>query len=324
MRVGVAGAGALGFHHVRILRELSGDGFAGFYEPDPVRAASVAAELGVTAHPTLSALLGACDGVSIAAATTAHHAVAMACLDQGKHLFIEKPITATVAEADAVLAAATARGVVVGVGHGERVNRAVRAVWPVLEAPRFVSCTRLAPYTARGADVSVVSDLMVHDLDLVLAMIDAPVVRVDAVGASVLSPTPDLAHATVVFASGAMATLSASRVAAQRERRMQVVQPSGLLTLDLAAGTATHHRLRDASDRAALAASRTPVDPSAFSDAIVLQAPEGEPLRLEFVAWLAAMRGEGTVVVDGRQGRNALALALEIEAVIARGATPGA
>lgn len=324
MRIGVAGAGALGFHHVRILRELAGDAFAGFFEPDVARAAQVAAELGVRAHATLDALLAESDAVSIAAATQAHHTVAMRCLAEGKHLFVEKPITATVAEADAVLEAATAKGLVVAVGHGERVNRAVRATWPVLDSPRFVSCTRFAPYTARGADVSVVRDLMVHDLDLVLAMIGEPVARVEAIGARVIADTLDMAHAYLAFPSGAAASVTTSRVAGARARLMRVVQADGMIALDLAAGTATHHRLRAAVDRATLATSKVAVDPSAFSEAVELTAPEGEPLRLEIAAWMGALRGEGTVLVSGRAGRDVLALAIEIEQVIARGAHAGA
>ncbi len=324
MRIGVAGAGALGFHHVRILRELAGDAFTGFHEPDTARATQVAAELGVTAHPTLGALLAASDAVSIAAATQAHHAVAMTCLASGKHLFIEKPITATVAEADAVLAVAEAKGLVIGVGHGERVNRAVRAAWPVIDRPRFISCTRYAPYTVRGADVSVVRDLMVHDLDLVLAMIGEPVARIEAVGACVIAETLDMAHAHLAFPSGAAASISTSRVAGLRERQMRIVQANGMIVLDLATGTATFHRLRADADRATLAASKVALECSAYAEVVTLTAPEGEPLRLEFAAWMAALRGDGMPVVNGRQGRDVLALALDIEAAVARGAHAGA
>lgn len=324
MRVGVVGAGALGFHHVRILREMAGDSFAGFFEPDAARAVVVAADLGVTAHPTLGALLDASDAVSIAAATTAHHDVALAAITLGKHLFIEKPITATVAEANAVLAAASARGLVVAVGHGERVNRAVRAAWPVIDQPRYLEATRFAPFTARGADVSAVRDLMVHDLDLVLAMVGEPVVRVEAMGTRVIAPTLDLANARISFASGAAATVSTSRVAATRQRTLRVVQASGLIDMDLAAGTAVFHRFRPEIDRASLAASKAPVDPSTFTERVTLDASEGEPLRLQFAAWMGALRGEGAVIVGGAAARDALALAIEIEDVIARGAHAGA
>ncbi|MBI3790711.1 MAG: Gfo/Idh/MocA family oxidoreductase [Gemmatimonadetes bacterium] len=320
MRIGVAGAGALGYHHVRILREMAGAAFAGFFEPDAARAAQVSAELGVSALPSLEALLAASDAVSVAAATTAHHAIAMAALAQGRHLFLEKPITATVAEADAVLAAAEARGVVVAVGHGERVNRAVRAAMPVIRDVRYVEVTRFAPFTARGADVSVVRDLTVHDLDLVLAMVGAPVTRVDAVGACVLADTLDVANARLTFANGAAATVSTARVAAARERRIRVVQRDGLVELDLLAATAVHHRLRADADRAAIRASKAAVDVAAFTERVVLEAPEGEPLRLQFAAWLRALRGEGRPVTTGREGRDALALALAVEDAILRGA----
>lgn len=324
MRIGVVGAGALGFHHVRILREMTGASFAGFFEPDAARAAHVAAELAIAPHPSLDALLAVCDAVSVAAATTAHHAVAMAAIAAGKHLFIEKPITATLAEADALLAAAGARGLTVQVGHGERVNRAVRAAWPVLAGPRFIECTRFAPFTARGADVSVVLDLMVHDLDLVLAMVGRPVTRVDAVGTAVIAPTIDMANARLTFDNGAVATLSTSRVALARERRIRIVQPTGLIALDLAEGTGTFHRLRDDVDRATLATSKEALPLSAFSESVRLDAPTGEPLRLEFSAWLALLRGEGPGLVSGAEGRAALAVALEIMDAIGAGASAGA
>lgn len=324
MRIGVAGAGALGFHHVRILRELAGPSFAGFFEPDAARAAFVAAELGVTAHPSLEALLAACDAVSVAAATTAHHAIGMAAIAAGKGLFLEKPITATVAEADALLAAADARGLVVAVGHGERVNRAVRAARPVVRDVRYVEAARHAPFTARGADVSVVRDLTVHDLDLVLLLVGAPVTRVDAVGAAVLAPTLDVASARLAFANGAQATVTTSRVAGTRERRLRVVQADGLVELDLLAGTAVHWRLRPDADRAAILASKAAVDVAAFADRVALEAPEGEPLRLQFAAWLDALAGRGAPVTDGRAGRDALALALAVEEAIVRGSPTGA
>lgn len=324
MRIGVVGAGALGFHHVRILRELTGASFAGFHEPDAARAAHVAAELAVTAHASLASLLAASDAVSVAAATTAHHAVGMAAIAAGKHLFVEKPITATLAEADALLAAAEARGLMVQVGHGERVNRAVRAAWPVVAEPRFIECTRFAPFTARGADVSVVLDLMVHDLDLVLAMVGSPVTRVDAIGTAVITPTIDIANARLTFANGAVATLSTSRVAGARERRMRIIQPTGVIALDLADGTATFHRIRADVDRASLACSKEAVPLTAFTETVPLDAPKGEPLRLAFSAWLALLRGEGPGLVSGAEGRAVLAVALQIMDTIGRGAATGA
>ena len=172
----MAGAGGLGFHHVRILRDLPGITFAGFFDANPERAATVAAELGVPAHPTLEALIAASDAVSCVVPTTAHHAVGMSILVAGKHLFVEKPIAVTLEEADDLVRTAEQAGVVLQVGHVERFNRAVRAAWPHLADPLFVQSDRLAPYTPRGADVAVVLDLMIHDIDLVATIVGSPVV----------------------------------------------------------------------------------------------------------------------------------------------------
>jgi predicted dehydrogenase len=274
----------------------------------------VASQLGVRAFPTLEALVAASDAVSVATATRAHHATAKAVVTAGRHVFVEKPITATVAEADDLLAAAAAAGVVVQVGHVERFNRAVRAARPHLRGVRYVEVERLAPYTPRGADVSVVADLMIHDVDLVLGIIGEVPVRVDAMGASVLRPTADLAQARLTFPSGAVANLSASRLSRERRRRLRAYQPGSYVSLDLAAGTGELLRLRDGLDAAALA--QAPQDTAAFTERVALEAPEGEPLKLEFEAWLAAVRGEAPPPVSGQAGRDALAVAQAIEAAL--------
>lgn len=317
MRVGVTGAGALGFHHARILRDLAGEAFVGIHDADPARAAHVAAELGVPALPTLEALIEAADAVSVAVPTRFHAASASAVLAAGRHAFIEKPVTVTVAEADALLAAAEAGGLVVQVGHVERYNRAVRAARAAITAPWYVEAERLAPYTPRGADVSVVLDLMIHDVDLLLWMMGAPPVRVEAIGGAWMRPTPDLAQARLTFAGGQVANVSAMRLAEGRRRALRIVQADGLIRCDLAAGTAEHFRLRADVDPAVL--QLAPQGVEAFAERLVLEAPEGEPLRLELGDWLTAIRTGGTPPVTLRAGRDALAVTLEIESAIADG-----
>ena len=240
----MAGAGGLGVHHVRILRDTTGIVFAGFHDTNPERAASVAAELGVRAHPSLDSLLSASDAVSCVVPTTAHHAVGMAILGAGKHLFVEKPIAVTLAEADELVDAAAAAGVVLQVGHVERFNRAVRAAWPYLADPLFVQSDRLAPYTPRGADVAVVLDLMIHDIDLVATIVGSPVVDVSAVGVPVLTDTLDIANARLEFASGAVATITASRVSRDKTRKLRIFQRSGYVSLDLGTGAGMFFRMR--------------------------------------------------------------------------------
>ena len=327
-RVGVVGAGGLGFHHVRLLRDLPGARFAGFYEENPARRAAVAGELRVAAHDSLDALLDASDAVTVVVPTPAHLAVARAAIERGKHLLIEKPITPTLAEADELLALAARAGVVVQTGHVERFNRAVRAALPHVDAPRFIESDRLAPFSLRGSDVAVVLDLMIHDIDLVRTLVGSAVQEVRATGVPVLTPTPDIASARLVFASGAVANITSSRVSRERVRKVRIFQQSGYLSLDLGAGAGEYFRLRDDVDLAALGrasaagvaagAPAVPLDPAAFVERVPIEAPDGEPLRLEFESFVGALRGEHPVAVSGDDGRDALEVALRIVAEIER------
>jgi predicted dehydrogenase len=318
VRVGVAGAGSLGFHHVRLFRELTGGAFGGVFERNEARAAHVSKELGVICHASLDALFAQCDAVSVAVPTAHHFAVAKAALEAGKHVFVEKPITVTVAEADELIALAAARGLVLQVGHGERYNRAVRAARPHINRPWYLETERGAPFTPRGADVSVVLDLMIHDIDLASALIGSPVTSVAAIGGMLFRPTADLAQARLGFESGAVANLHASRVAETRRRRMRIYQADGYLSLDLATGAVVHQRLRSGVDFAQLGAAPQVID--AYAERVVLEAPEGETLRFEFEAFLAAIRGEAPVPVTGEAARDALAVAIAVDEAIAMGA----
>jgi predicted dehydrogenase len=322
----VVGAGALGFHHVRLLRAVDGAVLAGFHDADAARAARVSAELSAPAFPTLEALLDAVDAVSIVVPTPGHHAVAMAALARGKHLLIEKPLTVTLAEADALLDAARAAGVHVQTGHVERFNQAIRAALPFVERPRFIASERLAPFNPRGSDVAVVLDLMIHDIDLVLTLTGARVEDVHAAGVPVLTGEVDIANARLGFADGAVATITASRVSRERQRKLRIFQQSGYLSLDLAAGTGEFYRLRPGLDPAELVRAPQPLE--AFVEFLPLLAPEGEPLKLELQAFVDAVRGRGPVVVTGEDGRAALAVAHRILDGIAesirRAGPPGA
>ncbi len=326
----MVGAGALGYHHARILRDLPGVRFAGFYDADAARRAHVADALGVRAHDDYDALLDAADALTVVVPTPAHFEVARAALARGKHLLIEKPITTTLAEADELLAIAASAGATVQTGHVERFNRAVRAALPYVDAPRFIESDRLAPFTTRGSDVAVVLDLMIHDIDLVRTFVGGGVREVRATGVPVLTPTVDIASARLAFSSGAVANITASRVSRDRLRKLRIFQQSGYLSLDLAAGTGEFFRLRDDVSFAAIAAGLAggagtapgvaagPVDLAAFVERVPLDAPEGEPLRLELESFAATLRGEQPVAVTGSDGREALAVALEIVAEIER------
>jgi predicted dehydrogenase len=318
VRIGVIGAGSLGFHHVRILRSVDGVTLAGFHEHRPARAQEVAKELDVRAYPSVAALLDDVDAVTIAVPTPAHHAVASEALRRGKHVLIEKPLATTLEEADELLALARASGAIIQTGHVERFNRAIRAAMPYVEAPRFIQSDRLAPFNPRGSDVAVVLDLMIHDLDLVGTLVGSHVDDVAAVGIPVLTPFVDIANARLTFSSGAVANITASRVSRDRMRKIRIFQKSGYLSLDLAAGNGEFYRMRGDLDLAALA--KAPLELDAFVERVPLEAPEGEPLRLEFESFAAALRGEAPVIVSGEDGREALAVALRIVREIESGA----
>jgi len=316
VRVGVIGAGALGYHHVRLLREVEGATMVGFHDTRAERAQQVASELGVAAFDSVDALIEACEALTIAVPTPAHFAVAKPALERGRHLLIEKPIAASLAEADELLAIAARTGALIQTGHVERFNRAVRAALPFVDAPRFIDSDRLAPFNPRGSDVAVVLDLMIHDIDLVLTLVGSQVSDVAAVGVPVLTPFVDIANARVAFSSGAVANITSSRVSRERMRKVRIFQQSGYISLDLAAGDGEFYRLRGDVDLAALA--KGPLALEAFVERIALDAPPGEPLRLEFESFVAGIRGEQPIVVSGEDGREALAVALRIVREIER------
>lgn len=306
--MGVVGVGSLGFHHARILRGVEGASLAGVFDIDSSRATQVAAELDTRAFPSLEALLGDAEGVVVAVPTTQHERVALEAIAHGAHLLIEKPIATTLEEADRILDAADERGVRVATGHVERFNGAVRACEPYLDEPRFVESHRLAPFGPRGIDVAVVLDLMIHDIDLILGLLHQSAVAVDAVGVPVLTPNVDIANARIRLANGAVANITASRVSKERLRKIRIFQRSGYLSLDLGTGTGEFLRLRKGFSLGDI----TGAGLEGVVERVELSGDGKEPLRAELEAFVAALREDGEMVVSGRDGRNALAVALQI------------
>ena len=306
VRVGVIGTGALGYHHVRLWRSLPGATLVGFYERTPARAAEVSKQLETTAFPSLEALLDKVEAVSVVVSTSAHTEIGLAVLERGIHALIEKPLSDTVEGARRLVDAADRAGVVLQVGHVERFNRAVRAAAPYLDQPRFLQSERLAPFSPRGTDVAVILDLMIHDLDLVLELVRAPATEVRGTGIAVLTPHVDIANARVEFANGAVALITASRISRERTRKLRIFQPTGYFSLDLAEGGGHFYRLK--SGWQDMGAKKI----EDIVEHVRLTAPEAEPLKLELQSFLAAVRGEGEVVVSGAAGCDALALAYRV------------
>jgi predicted dehydrogenase len=296
---------------------MHGAELVGVYDTDPARARAIADRTGCNAFSRLPDLLANVRAVSIAVPTMAHRAVGLECLGRGVAVLMEKPLAASLEEADELVAEAERQGVLFTVGHVERFNRAVRAAGSMLEQPIFLEGMRLAPFQPRGTDVAVVLDLMIHDLDLALHLVgSAPTTEVRAVGVSVLSPHLDMVNARVEFANGAVASMTSSRVARERIRRLRIFQPTGYISLDLAAGTATFMRLRDGWRQG------TGHSIEEIVEVLTLTAPEADALGLELAAFVAAARGEPANVVTAVEGRAALALALEVTAAVQRTPTP--
>ncbi len=296
---------------------MHGAELIGVYDADPARAAAVASESGVRAFASLPDLLGAVKAVSVAVPTPYHREVGLECLGRGVSVLMEKPIATTLAEADEMLLEAERHRVVFAVGHIERFNRAIRAAAQVLERPIFIEGIRLAPFQPRGTDVAVVLDLMIHDLDLANHLVGgAPATDVRASGVSVLSPHLDMVNARVEFEGGAVASVTASRVARERVRRLRIFQSSGYLSLDLASGTGAFMRLRDGW-RPGTGSSIEEI-----VETVPLEAPQADALGLELAAFTAAVRGERAALVDAAEGRAALALALAVTAAVHRAPVP--
>lgn len=317
MPVGVVGVGALGRHHARHFAALHGTELVGVFDTDADRAARVAEEAGTRAFTSLSDLLGAVRAVVVAVPTVAHRAVGLECLGRGVSVLMEKPLASTLAEADELLAEAARHDLVFAVGHIERFNRAIRAAMGYLERPMFVEGIRLAPFQPRGTDVAVVLDLMIHDLDLANHLVGgATASDVRASGVSVLSPHLDMVNARVEFDGGAVASMTASRVARERVRRLRIFQPSGYFSLDLAAGSGTFMRLREGWRPGTGSSIQEIVE------TVDLRAPEADAMGLELAAFVAAVRGDPATVVSAREGRTALALALDVSAAVQRTPVP--
>ena len=304
LRAAVVGAGYLGRFHAQKYAAAPACRLVAVVDSQLEVAQRVAAELGCEALADVAALAGRIDVASVVTTTPAHHAVASALLEQGVHVLVEKPITVTVAEAQALIDLAARRRRVLQVGHLERFNPAIVAAEPLLAAPRFIECQRLAPFRQRGTDVNVVLDLMIHDIDIVQSIVHSDIESLDAAGTPVFSPQIDIANARIRFANGCVANVTASRVSMKTERKLRVFTHDAYVSIDLQQKVLTSIRKR----AGVVAEQELPVTINEESFA------QGDALAEEIAAFLAACRGEREVAVTGRDGLRALETAVNITA----------
>ena len=321
LRVAVAGTGAFGRNHLRVYRELADEGvtLAAAIEPDDARAEAIAEAFDIPVYADVEAALEAdlrLDAVSVAVPTVHHHAVACQLLEAGVDCLVEKPIAATLVEADELLALAARHGRVLQPGHLERFNPAVLAVEVALTRPMFFEAHRLSVFTPRSLDVDVVLDLMIHDLDIVLTFANSPVKEVRAVGLPILSPKVDIANVRVEFESGCVANFTASRVSTERVRKLRFFEPRQYVSIDyarkdvLVIAVDKEFSLEQAMTAGAASGFQDGLPGLSFSKPEVVP---GEPLKLEIASFLEAVRRREAPRVTARQGRAALGLALEIQ-----------
>ena len=297
IRVAVIGCGDFGRNHVRVYRELGAE-IAGIYDTDPARGERVASEFSVPALRGIEDLAGRVDAASVAVPTVQHAQVGCALLSQGIDVLVEKPMAASLKEADELLAAARRHGRVLQVGHLERFNPGLAAVQSHVARPLFFEVHRLGIFSPRSLDVDVIYDVMIHDLDILMTLAAEPVTDVRAVGIPVVTPRVDIAHARLEFASGAVANVTASRVSTERVRKLRFFQTHEYLSVDFARRDAMRIRVAGSSGRE--------MPRFAFEK---LESKPVEPLRAELEAFLEAVRTRGTPLVDGAAGRRALELA---------------
>ena len=300
VRIAVIGVGHLGRHHARILSTLEGARLVAVVDTVAERAKEAAEATGARAVRDYRELLGEVDAVTVAVPTELHRDVALPFLERGTAVLVEKPMARTLSEADDLVAAAKESGATLAVGHTERYNPAVAAVMPLVTSPRFIEVHRLGVFPDRSLDIDVVFDLMIHDLDIVLALVDSDVSSIEAVGVPVLTPKFDIANARLRFASGCIANITASRISRERVRKIRFFQPDAYISIDYAAQEVEGWRLvRTEGAKPRIEGGALPVE-------------RDEPLRRELADFVDAARSKRRPLVDGDAGRRALELATRI------------
>ncbi|CAK8724155.1 Putative dehydrogenase [Candidatus Electrothrix aarhusensis] len=301
LRVGVIGVGYLGRFHAMKYAAMDDVQLVGVVDTDPLRAQTVAEECSTKAFADHQPLLEQVDAVSIVVPTVYHHTVAMTCLENGVDILLEKPMTTTLEEADDLIALADRKKLLLQVGHLERFNPAVLAMQPLLNNPLFIEAHRLTTFKNRGTDVDVILDLMIHDIDIILSIINSPIQDIHTVGAPVITQLTDIANARIVFKNGCTANITVSRISMENVRRMRIFQPGKYLAVDFGKKEVMAIKLKQGAQ------SGIPlpdVSRHGFSDQDVLE--------MEIREFVNNIRHRLKPTVSGREGRRALAVALSV------------
>ena len=299
LKVGVIGAGSIGQHHARIYSGLEGVSLVGIVDIDSVQAQEIASKYNCNAFKDYTEIIDSVDAVSIAAPTTLHHRIAMDFLKHDKDILVEKPITSTMREADEIISEADKRGLILQVGHLERFNAGVSVISSMVDSPQFIESRRLSPFLGRGTDVDVTLDLMIHDIDIILSLVNSDISDLRATGAKVLTENIDIAHAWIEFKNGCIAEAVTSRIADKKVRELKIFQHNAFLSLDYQTQEVSCYKKLDGS-----------------VGKEVKRAENKEPLKEQLISFVECVRKRTRPVVSGHEGREALKVALKVSELV--------
>ncbi|UCH44985.1 MAG: Gfo/Idh/MocA family oxidoreductase [Nitrospiraceae bacterium] len=299
INVAVIGVGSIGIHHARIFSAIEGVNLTAIVDSDAARAQEVGQKYNCAVLDNYHEIMDSVDAVSIAAPTTFHYKIAMDFLRHGKGILVEKPVTTTIEEADRLIEEAEKRNCVLQVGHLERFNAGVSMISEKVREPQFIESQRLSPFLGRGTDVDVTLDLMIHDIDIILSLVNSDIADLRATGARVLTENIDVAHAWIEFENGCIAEAVTSRIAEGKVRQLKVFQENAFLNLDYQSQEITCH-----TKRAGLVEKET------------IKPEEKEPLKEQLIAFIDCVRNNTKPLVSGQEGREALKVALKISGLV--------
>lgn len=315
LKIGVLGAGHLGKIHIKCIKDIPSYDLVGFYDASPENAAEVAQEFSLTAFDAVEALVEAVDVVDIVTPTLSHFDCAKKALDAGKHVFIEKPVTNTLEEAEELIALSKAKGLKIQVGHVERFNPAYIAAKPYLNKPMFIETHRLAQFNPRGLDVPVVLDLMIHDLDVILKTVGSPVEKISASGVNVVADTPDIANVRLEFVNGCVANLTTSRIAVKNMRKSRFFQRDAYISVDFLEKKSEIVRMQEATGDEGPFSMVLDLGEEKGKKEIIFENPKVEPLnaiREELFTFQQAIELNTEPIVTIEDGYEALKVAHQI------------
>lgn len=301
LKVGVIGVGSLGQHHARVYSEIKDVELIGVADSDPQRAEEIASKNKTKAFPDYRELLKQTQAVSVVVPTSLHYEVAKEVMASGNHLLLEKPITSKIAQAEELVDLAEKRSIKLQVGHIERFNPAIRAASEHIRDPKFIECTRIAPFVSRGTDVPVVLDLMIHDIDIILSFVRSPLKNISAIGFNLVSEKEDIANARLEFANGCVANVTASRISAKKERKIRFFQRNAYINVDYMKPEVKVYKLKGEP--------KGVLDLSKMVDYQELKLDKVEPLKAELSAFVDCVINGREPLVTGHDGLMALQVA---------------